>query len=113
MLRPMRKAIVSIVRSAAMVAVLSPLFACGSSGSDAKGNYGEECTATDDCVSGLMCLGKLCTLQCNNSDSLCQAKDPASSCVSGVCANKCVDKRDCPSGLQCVTTAFGMTCGVQ
>jgi len=111
MLRPMRKALVSIVRSAAVVAMLSSLFSCGSSGSDAKGRYGEESTATDDCSSGLMCLNKLCTLQCNQSDALCQAKDPKSSCVGGICANKCVDKIDCPPGLTCVMRFNGNTCG--
>lgn len=111
MLPPMRKGIVSIMRSVAVVAVLS-LFACGSSSSDAKGKYGEECGATEDCESGLMCLNKLCTLACNSSDSLCQAKDPKSKCVGGVCANPCTDKIDCPSGLQCVMRFSGNTCGV-
>jgi hypothetical protein len=113
MLRPMRKAIVSIVRSAAVVAVLSSLFACGGSSSKSKGNYGEECTTTEDCETPLMCIGKLCTLQCNNSDSLCQANDPKSSCVNGSCANKCVDKRDCPNGLTCLMSVSGMTCAPQ
>lgn len=109
----MRKGIVSIVGSAAVVAVLS-LFACGSSSSGAKGRYGEECSATDDCEDGLMCgVSKVCTLNCGSSDSLCQAKDPKSKCVGGQCANPCNDKIDCPSGLTCVMRFSGNTCGLQ
>jgi hypothetical protein len=113
MLRPMRNAIVSIVRSAAVLAVFSCCVACGGSDSKTLGKYSEECTANDDCEQGLMCINRLCTLSCNASNSVCQARDPKSSCVAGVCSNLCSDRRDCPDGLTCVMSVAGNTCGPQ
>ena len=89
MLWPMRNANVSLVRSAIVALGLS-LFACGGGDSKELGKYAEACTENADCEQGLMCINKVCSLQCM-STTQCQARDPKAQCVSLVCANPCTD----------------------
>ena len=57
---------------------------------------------TEDCEDGLMCLNGVCTLPCSRTFAVPGQAIRTSTCFGGVCANNCVDKRDCPNGLTCV-----------
>jgi hypothetical protein len=111
MLRAMRKATESIVRSAAVIMALLFCAACGSTAAKSAGMYNEECTVNEDCEMGLTCANKVCTLACTG-DALCQARDPKATCNAGSCSNRCLDIRDCPPGLKCVMHFNSQTCGI-
>ena len=98
---------------ACVIGVLLAVASCGSSDAAPLGKYNEECMVLDDCEAPLMCIQKLCTLQCMG-DTECKAYDSKATCRSKYCANPCNVAQDCPGGLQCLTTPFGSpTCAAR
>ena len=66
-----------------------------------------ECTADADCASSGACLCGRCTLACQDScasgpaATVCTRTSSCGNPASGVCLSRCVQARDCQSGLSC------------
>jgi hypothetical protein len=87
--------------------------ACGGSDSPKRGSYAEECMVSMDCAEGLLCINRLCTINCTE-DAQCLAYSSSGKCAGSVCADLCMDRNDCPNGLQCTMSAsFAATCTAQ
>jgi hypothetical protein len=73
------------------------------------GTYGDACESTAACDAALTCINRQCTKTCT-SDAACKGFSAMSRCISGICADVCIDMRDCAAGRQCVMTIAGSVC---